>query len=320
MPPGPDRDVSVPAILRRVRARLADLPGPEAALAATTIARVQPPNWTLEWQLPWWLGASFGLSAATRREIVVSNVLGLAAVRLQDDLVDRELPDRDRVTASRLAPILIERASAIYRDWFPPEAPFWRDLQLDLADWRRSMAATSTPRREPPPLDALASRAAPLLIGARAVTVLAGHASDWPPIERCLRHGVAALALLDDVTDWERDLDAGRWNAFVALAGGDVQTPARLEANHRTVLASLLTQGAAGRTLELVGDEAAAAAALARRLGCPPLSEHFASVATQARDLAVRADRHYQDVVDQMTQAFLAGRSTAQHAVAGGLG
>ena len=68
----------------RVRAVLdGDFP---AALHLTD--RLHPQRWALEWNLPMWLGDAFGLEPRVSAEIRLSNVLGLASIRLSDDLAD----------------------------------------------------------------------------------------------------------------------------------------------------------------------------------------------------------------------------------------
>ena len=55
------------------------------------LQRLDPDRWRLEWCLPWWLGRAFGLDVEIADELVLSNVLGLGAIRLRDDLVDGEV-------------------------------------------------------------------------------------------------------------------------------------------------------------------------------------------------------------------------------------
>ena len=318
MAPIDELDLDVPEVLRRVAQRLAGLPTADRALAERTLDRVQPPNWTLEWRLPWWLGRAFGLPSPLAREVVVSNVIGLIGIRLEDDTADGELAEVDPATARRVAAALVDEAVAVYRPLFDASSPFWAELRAILARWRAADDRLHGRAGDPSSIAALAHRAAPLQIGARAVCRLAGREAAWPDLERCLDHGLAALALYDDVCDWERDVDAGRWNAFVARVGVASQVPEQRDRNRAAVRVAMLTRGAAGEALERVRDEALRCSAAAAALGVEPLAAHFRWLADRAVEQGAAVDRHYASLADRMTQLFLDPSSVAQSPVAGG--
>src|SRR5512143_3995595 len=147
--------------------------------------------------------------------------------------------------------------------------PTWRRGSRGLS-WRRRSRSTGQCSRPSPRSGtsstagsrSLATRGAPLKAGARAMTLLGGHGSAWPLVEGCLEAALTALALYDDASDWELDLEAGRWNAFVAAAGVADQRPASRVANRTRVLLALLNDGAATRGYGLVSAEAGRAAAM----------------------------------------------------------
>ena len=141
-------------------------------------------------------------------------MLGLGSIRLQDDLLDDEVPAPDRAAAERLSLTLFELALAAYRRHLPASAPFWRHLDVVMADG------------EPPPADDHGwQRGVRHCDLAFAVCELAGRMDAFPTLARCLDHALTGLARYDDIGDWQSDLAAGRWNAFVAAAGGHRQQP-----------------------------------------------------------------------------------------------
>jgi hypothetical protein len=290
-PPGLD----VNAIRAAVHDRIAALPERDRALAVATLERVSTPNWTLEWRLPWWLGEAFAVPSPIARAAVLSNVLGLVAVRLHDDAADGELGGPSPAAARRVAEALLEAAIELYRPLLPPESVFWRDLRRFLAAWR----ATTADRRGRP---SLAARGAPLKAGARAMTLLGGRPEAWPVVERCLDAALTALALSDDATDWERDLEGGRRNAFVEAVGGASRAPRdRARTRTRVLLALVAGDGATG-VYATVEAEARRASELAESFGCRPLADHLATVAAQAAADGMAVGAHYAAAADRMTR------------------
>lgn len=295
MPPTVAPPLDVNAIAATVLDRTATLPERERELARRTLHRLRSPNWTLEWHLPWWLGEAFGVPSPITHRAVASNVLGLMAVRLRDDADDGELDDVDPELAGRLAAALLDAAIELYRPMLAPDATFWHELDGWLTAWR---AATEGNDGSPP----LAARGAPLKAGARAMTLLGNRPAAWPLVERCLDAALTALALYDDASDWERDLEAGRWNAFVAGVGVADQRPANRDANRARVLLALLDDGAATEAYGMVSAEAGRAAVLAAEVGCEPLAEHLRAVATRAVLEGDAIEAHYAAAAARMTR------------------
>jgi hypothetical protein len=261
----------------------------DRALAARTLERVRPPNWTLEWHLPWWLGHAFGVSAETSLRIVSSNVLGLVAARLEDDAIDGEVSREELAAAQRVSAALFADAIGLYRPLFGPASPFWAALDRTLSEWR------SAGRRS------LARRGAPLKVGARAICLLADRPSAWPAVEACLDQALTALARYDDLCDWEADLAAGRWNAFVASVTTAPQAIANSRRNRSAVLLALMVDGAASAGFARVAADARRAAALAESVGCAPLGDHLASIGARAAGQGSAVDTHYVGAADRAT-------------------
>ncbi len=83
------------AVRAEFAAALAGEPLAVAEMGRRVLNRITPPNWTLEWSLPGWLGGTLGLGAPAIASLTLANVLGLAFVKLQDDLLDGEIEDED---------------------------------------------------------------------------------------------------------------------------------------------------------------------------------------------------------------------------------
>jgi hypothetical protein len=117
---------------RRVRERCPD----HEAFAMSLLERLPPDRWRLEWHLPWWLGEAFGLDADVSRELVLSNVLGLASIRLEDDLADGEVAERDLGAARAVGAALFDAAIEPYRRRIPRDSTFWPAFDGVMSTWR----------------------------------------------------------------------------------------------------------------------------------------------------------------------------------------
>lgn len=224
--------------------------------------RLDPGCWALEWSLPTWLGDAFGLEPEVAHEICLSNVLGLASIRLGDDLVDGELPNTlSGLPTAAVSELLYQDALAVYVRLFAPNSKFWAQLELRMSEWR-----SATTHSQPP--GQLAMRGAPLKISAFAICLLMEREREFAAIARCLDHALAAMVLYDSVIDWRDDLAAGRWNPFVEAAGAQVEV-------------ALMTTDVVTTHFRLIGDELDRAAMLASELGVRGLNEHLTQLAAQ---------------------------------------
>lgn len=229
----PELDIASLAIAYQWRVREAC---PEhVAPAIRLLERLPPGRWTLEWYLPWWLGQAFGLDREVSTEIVLSTLLGLGWIRLQDDLADGDVRLEDLAAARTLSAGLYEAALVPYRARFGPTSPFWGRLDQWMREWERATRNDAY---------LLAGRGAPLKIPAYAVCLLADRQDVFPVLERCLDEALEALVLFDHVGDWEADLDAGRWNAFVAALSNGPQGPEQRRLHRSKVFVALMTTDA----------------------------------------------------------------------------
>lgn len=279
----------------------------ELALSAALLERISPPQWRLEWFLPRWLGDAFGLDPAIADRITLANVLGLGALRLWDDLHDGECA-ADAVAAGRLALALFDAAVAIYKPLLPGASPFWENLASRMREWR---VAT---RQRPDPAGvgllandadaALARRAAPLHVCAAAICTLSERSAELPLVAKCLECALTAAVLYDDAQDWESDLAAGRWNAFVATLADPVQSPASRHINRPKVLSSLLLGTEVDDYFQRVETKARAGAGLSDGLGVEPLSAHLYEFARGVEAYACEVRDHYGGLLEQATDCL----------------
>jgi hypothetical protein len=280
------------AFERRVGAACPD----ERDLAIRTLHRLTPAKWTLEWYLPWWLGHAFGLDPVVAAELVLSNVLGLVSIRLQDDLLDGDVAADDVRGATRLGAALFDEAVAVYRRRFDEASPFWPFLERSMAEWRRASAGDCPQRWADLP-----RRGAPLKVAGFATCLLTDRPERWALVERCLDHDLVALVRYDQVCDWEDDLRADRWNAFVAAVSPFPQSPATRDRNRSTVLAALLTSGVVAAECGRTRAEALRAAHLAAELECPPLAAYLSGYAERTAAQGAEVEAHYRGAAERAT-------------------
>jgi hypothetical protein len=311
--PIPDLDTG--AVRAACVERMRSTPSGDPRSLPALLDRLDPSRWTLEWHLPWWLGHAFGLRADVAFELVVSDVLGLASIRLEDDIVDGNIPEREGVASRELSRALYAAALRPYRDWFEPGHGLWVRIDAWMAEWR---GVTSLDALEPPDAsdDAetvaatrrLAARATPLRIPAYAVCALSDRLADFATVDRCLDHALAALVLYDHLVDREDDLEGGRWNALVAAASPLPQTPEHLERNRVALSIALMTDGAAARLGRRIEAEMTQAAALSDGLGSPPLTDYLLASGARARHQALEVEAHYARVADEATRLLFGDR------------
>jgi hypothetical protein len=277
--------------------RIAELDPELDGLARRHLARLTPERWTIEWHLPWWLGHRFGLDKRLAEALVRANVLGMLSVRLEDDLEDGDVPAQEMPRVRLLAQVAFEEAVSEYRAWFAEDSRVWSYLDRSMADWRAGAAERD-----------LATRGAPMKIAGYACCLIADRLGVWPELERTLDHALTALVRYDQFVDWEADLAAGRWNAFVATIAdgdGDSATPERTRA---AVLTAMLTSDVVSEHFNAIRQEVDAAAKLAFGIGVTELSAFLTTWAAQVSEQGTSVDAHYQAAADQATRLFFGTR------------
>lgn len=281
-------DPDMRAVAERCRAFLERLPPPLAEAGGRLLDRVSTDNWTLEWSLPRWLGNAFGLESDQAQALVLSNVLGLAYVRLQDDLVDGEVAG----VSHRSAPLL---ATALYAHWlqhyvrlFDSASPFWTYFDEFMIQWVRATSDTDEPLAAGPSfveeghLLRLAERGAPLKICCVGACLLAGREEAIPLLISAADHLLIAAVLLDHAVDWQADLEAGRYNVFIAYASLARQSPENQKANLLGVLNEIYIGDAARPYFDQVCEHLRQAERLAEPVACQELEQYLCDLQRQA--------------------------------------
>jgi hypothetical protein len=280
------------------RAALGDLPPQLSEAAHVWLETISPPNWALEWSLPHWLGESFGLSIETTRRLILSNVLGLAHIRLQDVLIDGERRNIGPREAVLLSGVFYRLWAGAYIDLFGSDRRFWGHFDRYLNEW---LCATADSNAGPlgdfgsytqGDFLWLAHRGAPLKICCAAACLKAGREPAIPALEAAVDRLMAAAVLLDHAQDWSDDLAAGRYNAFVAYASPLPQTRGRRAVNRRKVLEELYLGKAARPYFQVVRDHLRVSRENAQTIGCSELEHYLAWLDARATAYGERmADR-----------------------------
>lgn len=240
------------ALVKEFQTIVARVAPQHLALATETLARMPPDRWQMEWYLPMWVGSAFGLDETRAREMVLSNTLGMVSIRLQDDLADGDITEREQASSAELAQILLRTALAIYQPYFPPSDPFWERVSSFMDSWRKATAAVNQfewsdlrvlKKLETPPAQIISALGAPLKICVDAICSLTAH-----PFDRSLDHllddAFLAAVLHDHVIDCDADLRAGRWNLFAATLSPSPQSLASYQDHRARTNAAWMTSDA----------------------------------------------------------------------------
>ncbi|MDH7485234.1 MAG: hypothetical protein QHJ81_03040 [Anaerolineae bacterium] len=249
--------------------------------------RLATPNWTLEWYLPRWLGEAFGLSPDLIRDLVLSNVYGLSCIRLQDDLVDGEVDRASWESAILLASALHHLWLSGYVQLFAGTSPFWGYFEQFMGQWLRATWRSN----RPPAVDfrsyeeedflRLAERGAPLKVCCAGACLLAGREELILPLTSAMDHFLVGAVLLDQAKDWADDLEAGRYNVFVAYASPQPQEPDRRESYRQAVLEEICLGQAARPYFDRIQRHVRIALEKAEAVDCPALRQHMQSFENQ---------------------------------------
>lgn len=301
-PPLPES--TLVAVRDGFRTALAPVSPALAEAGCRLLDRFSPPACAFEWGIAGWLGDAFGLPPEVVRRLVLCNLLGLAYVRLQDDLADGEVPPDGVLTAVCLATVLYEQALLGYFALFPSQSsgdasrsPFRSYLEQHLGDWTRATLSSHAPPQVrfadygADDFRRLAQKGAPRKICTAAACLLAGRPELIDLLARCLDHLMAAAVLLDDVHDWESDWSAGRPNEFVAYAqaghvqgGGGYQPLARGQAERLAVLKELYAGNQGRPYFAAIRRQLRLALDLAEVARVPGLRQYLTWFDEQARD------------------------------------
>lgn len=287
----------------------------QVALAGRLFDRIGPDRWRLEWSLPVWLGKAVGLHPEIVAGVVRSTVMGLGAIRLEDDLADGEVAPEEIAGARVLLAVLFDAAIQPYRAMFDDRSPFWAELDRRMDEWRAAARdGTATPANlgadgRAGDAGRLAARGAPLHIPACAVCLAADRPELYPALGRSLDHVLEAEVLYDHAADWQADLEAGRWNAFVVAMSSETDARAHRERRRAAVRVGLMTSDRAQAYFDRIGDHLSTAIALAEQLPVPvpPLVEHLRSFVAEIDAQGASYRDRYRELGDRSARLLFPG-------------
>ncbi len=292
----------------RISARVAPQ---HSQLARETLARIPATRWQLEWYLPWWLGNAFGLDDNIARQFVLSNVLGLASIRLYDDATDDTENFASAESARELAALLQRAALEMYQPHFVVTSPFWSCANALLCEWREATQRVNHLHftnletlhgLKHPETQTLTQLGAPLKISALAVCQLTAREKNFAALSELLDHALLANVMYDHAMDCDADLRGVRWNLFIATLSSLPQNRANEQA-HRMCLARGWTQTEMPRAyFQEIHFHLARAAAFSCALNIPSLQNYFEELHNSIEQSYARVAQHYADNVTHITQ------------------
>ncbi len=241
--------------------------------------RIATPVWSVEWNLPRWLGETIELSETAQRKLLAANVFGLGFVRLRDDARDGELKLLDRDVSWRLETILLHAAEREYHALFPHEPWFWSQYDEQLRIWRKaSLSPFQTGMQGSPASEAITSLAdfgAPLLICIAAAVALANRHQSFAHLRAPVEHYLRAAVLFDHFKDWQDDLEHGRENIFINCQLRSRQAGREPADIRRQVYFALMDEKRMRDYTSLITGELELGATLARQAGMTSFSNHL---------------------------------------------
>ena len=119
----------------------------------------------------------------------------------------------------------------------------------------------------------LAERGAPLKVCCAAACALAGRPSDLDTLTLAVDNLLVSCVLLDHIYDWPQDIQADRYNAFVAYCSDLFQCSDNREANREAVLKKLYLKDIWKPYLDITQKFLAKAKNGAKLIGCHGLVE-----------------------------------------------
>jgi hypothetical protein len=294
-------DSDVIAVREDYRLELKNLAQPLPDAGQHILDKISTPNWKLEWFLPRWLGNSFGLSADVIRALTLSNVLGLAFLRLVDDQVDGENQVADAVTTLSLATRLYHLAFQPYRELMMGHPQFWDHADEYLAQWTNAILANKRPPQEglralsQDHYQLLAQLGAPLKICCLAAWLLSNQKPVLPDLLLAIEHYVIGAVLLDHYKDWQADLHAHRYNLFIDHALQGDKMPLTQDELQSYVLEAILSTEVLVSYFSIILKQVQTAQAYAAKVRCNELEQHLRSFHQQ---IALHADGLIQSIED----------------------
>ena len=262
--------------------------------ARETVATVSRPNWAFEWGLSRWVGAAMGLVPEAVESLVLANVYMLAFGRILDDVVDGEHQPSDQslshsaLTMATLHHLWLSQYADLLAGVGLRARRFWPYFREYMSEWLGVLMQDTHPkhtfrRYEKDDWTWLAWQGAPLKVCCAAACILSDREDAVPLLAAAVDDIMIAVEMLYATFDWLGDLDAGRYNCFVAYCSDLPQTEENLSGNRRAVLEEIHLGKAAKPYFELMCSSLARAAEAAENVPCPGLTEFALSLIEESR-------------------------------------
>jgi hypothetical protein len=263
---------------------------------------VAHPNWSVEWNLPRWLGEYANLPSTVIRDLVRANAIGLVFVKLKDDRMDGELDKRALDDAIHLERLLLKRARSTFSHLVDDAAQLDRSIDAHLKHWndagRSSAAFAGFDLHD---LRPLADEGAPLFIVVEVINAIRSNSPIDDRIRASIHHYLVAAVLYDHLKDWRTDLTGGRKNYFISAmlgnnAPGDMDTTLEREVNSVMLHGVKLEQ-----YINLITESLALGVESARACGLMRFAQHLAALGEEAHSGGEQLLRGMQTMLNQAT-------------------
>lgn len=262
--------------------------------ARETFATITRPNWAFEWGLSRWAGEALGLAPDVINSLVLANVYMLAFGRILDDLVDGEHePSANNLGHSALMTaalqhLWLEQYANLLADAGERGRRFWPYFRGYMSQWLEVLMPGKESRSvfrcyDDADWAKLAWQGAPLKVCCAAAALLADREHAIPAFAAAIDDIMVAVEMLDATFDWLGDLEAGRYNTFVAYCSDLPQSDEHVYANRRAVLEEVHLGKAGKPYFDLMCERLKHAADIAERVPCPGLSYFAHSLIDESR-------------------------------------
>lgn len=279
------------------------------------LEQVSTPNWTLEWGMLEWVSEQFSFPAALREELFIAGISLLAYVRVLDNLADEEQkPRQSIVLSSALQHIGIQQCIHLFSRNLPNQQAlvrFWGYFDCCMGEWLR---ATLNRRGDGFPLfqnysrgdfKRLAGRGAMLKLCPAAACLLAKQAELIAPLMAAIDYLMVSVVMLDEQFDWANDLEAGRYNVFVAYCSDLPQTEPNRAENHRLVLKEIYLHQSAHSYFNILYTFLQDARQQAVKADCTGLVEYLDWYEEEVHHCRARFTEMAQVQIQQMAERYI---------------
>jgi hypothetical protein len=267
--------------------------------ATQVLGRIVHPNWSVEWNLPRWLGSRLAIPEDAQRDLVLVSSLGLGYVRLRDDRMDSEVLRGRTQISQRLESIFLMEARSLLEGLFDRQSDFWAHFHNYLHRWESAILpdAKSAPLQSSE-LDELAAVGAPLYIVCAAAHALNPHVMPLKTLLQPVRGYLAAAVLYDHMKDWSSDLIAGRKNIFIQTMTGEDPEGVEVDGLAARVRTEFIDQENIWQYCEQIWESLDQAAVSAQAIGLSQFAQHLVALEGEARSSAERTLRAVRKYVE----------------------